>query len=167
MPVGRIDADLLQTVVTVVQRFKLQGLQANTAQRISIEGVPAESIDEIVKMLYGVGDRCPQSIIACRGHSGCKNGLQDTLNMARRLEDLLLGFEQIPAHLKIGISGCPRCCGQSFVRDLGLIGTRKGWILSFGSNGGSKVRCGDEILVNASSDDIPMNGLDADEVIAG
>ena len=154
MPLGRIDADLLDTIANVVRRFNLPGLQANTAQRISIEGVPAESVDEIVKMLNGVGDRCPQSIIACRGQGGCKNGLQETLDMATRLEDLLLGLEQMPAHLKIGLSGCPRCCGQSYVRDCGLVGTNNGWTLVFGGNGGNKVRCGDEILVNASSEEI-------------
>lgn len=157
MPLGRIDAGLLETINNVVLRFNLPGLQANTAQRVSIEGVPAESVDEIVKMLNGVGDRCPQSIIACRGHSGCKNGLQETLAMATRVEALLLIHKQMPAHLKIGLSGCPRCCGQSYVKDLGFIGTRKGWILSFGGNGGSKVRCGDEILVNASPDEVLLS----------
>ena len=40
------------------------------------------------------------------------------------------------------------------MRDCGLVGTNNGWILVFGGNGGNKVRCGDEILVNASSEEI-------------
>ena len=34
MPLGMIDADLLEAIATVVREFKLPGLQANTAQRM-------------------------------------------------------------------------------------------------------------------------------------
>jgi NAD(P)H-nitrite reductase large subunit len=99
-----------------------------------------------------VGNRCPQSITACRGRGGCKRGLQDTHEMAMQIEEILIGFKQMPAHLKVGLSGCSRCCGASYVRDIGLVGTPKGWILVFGGNAGRRVRSGDELLVDASEE---------------
>ncbi len=152
MPFGRLDAEALEAVADIVRRFGLPGVQASTAQRISIEGIPAGSVDEIVTMLNGVGNRCPQSITACRGRVGCKRGMQDTQAMARKVEEVLMGFSQMPAHLKVGLSGCPRCCGASYVRDIGLVGTPGGWTLVFGGNAGRKVRGGDEILVNSLQD---------------
>lgn len=150
MPLGKLDADQLEAVVAVVRRFGLIGVQVTTGQRITIEGIPAACVDEVVSALHGVGDRCPQGITACRGRRNCKNGLQDTQTMASRLEELFIGLTQMPAHIKAGISGCPRCCGASYVRDIGLVGTPKGWNLMFGGNAGRRARCGDEILVDAS-----------------
>jgi NAD(P)H-nitrite reductase large subunit len=152
MPFGRLDIDQLEAVFNVLQRFNLPGVQANTAQRIVIDNIPAEFVDEAVKMLNGIGSYCQQSITACKGLRGCKRGLQDTQEMAMHLEEILIGFNQMPAHLKVGLSGCHRCCGASYVKDIGLVGTSKGWTLVFGGNAGRMVRCGDEILVNTSQE---------------
>ncbi len=46
--------------------------------------------------------------------------------MAAGIEEMLMGFNRMPAHLKVGLSGCPRCCGASYVRDIGLVGTGRG-----------------------------------------
>ena len=43
-----------------------------------------------------------------------------------------------PAKLKIGVSGCLRCCGESYLRDIGLVGTTKGWTVIFGGNSGRR-----------------------------
>jgi NAD(P)H-nitrite reductase large subunit len=154
MPLGVLDAGQLETIAVIIKKFKLPGIRANTAQRISIEGIPAQSLDQVVKMLNGIGDLCPQSITACRGLGECKHGLQDTQSMAMKIDKILRPPVQMPAHLKFGLSGCPRCCGQSYVKDFGLIGTGKGWTLIFGGASGRKVRCGDEIITGAPGDQV-------------
>lgn len=58
-----------------------------------------------------------------------------------------------PGKIKIGISGCPRCCGESHTRDIGLIGTNKGWTVIFGGNGGTRPRIGDVIAKNLSREE--------------
>jgi len=49
----------------------------------------------------------------------------------------------LPAKLKMGVSGCLRCCGESYLRDVGLLGSAKGWTVIFGGNSGGKPRIGD------------------------
>ncbi len=149
MPLGKLDVDGLETIVAVIRKFNLPGIRATTGQRVTIEGIPADSVDEIVDMLNGVGSRTPQSIIACRGHGDCKHGLQNTQTMAMQVEEVLCDSVQIPTHLKIGLSGCSRCCGNSYIQDIGLVGTPDGWTLVIGGKAGSSVRCGDDLLVDS------------------
>lgn len=59
--------------------------------------------------------------------------------------DKQFAAQTFPAKVKIGISGCPRCCGESHTRDIGIMGTNKGWTVLFGGNGGTRPRFGDVI----------------------
>ena len=43
------------------------------------------------------------------------------------------------------MSGCQFCCAESFVRDIGLIGKKSGWTVTFGGNAGNRARVGDVI----------------------
>jgi NAD(P)H-nitrite reductase large subunit len=58
----------------------------------------------------------------------------------------------LPAKVKFGVSGCPFCCGESYVRDVGLIGTKKGWNVIFGGNSGAKARVGDLLAKGLDKD---------------
>ena len=79
--------------------------------------------------------------------------------MAERVELRLRALAEgmpLPAKVRVGISGCPRCCGESYVRDIGLVGGRKGWTLAFGGNAGARPRAADELA----------SGLDEDQALA-
>ena len=52
-------------------------------------------------------------------------------------------------------SGCPFCCGESFVRDIGIFGKKKGWTFIIGGSSARRPRIGD----------ILKEDLDRDEVI--
>jgi NAD(P)H-nitrite reductase large subunit len=53
----------------------------------------------------------------------------------------------------MGISGCPRCCGESHTRDIGIMGTSRGWTVIFGGNSGTRPRIGDIIARNLSGEE--------------
>ena len=72
--------------------------------------------------------------------------------MGTRLEKLYAGAE-LPAKTKMGVSGCPLNCAESFVRDVGLSATKKGWKVIVGGNSGNKPRIGDVIAKNLSDDE--------------
>jgi NAD(P)H-nitrite reductase large subunit len=74
----------------------------------------------------------------------CRYGNQDSISLARAL-DGQFKEQAFPAKIKIGVSGCPRCCGESHTRDIGIMGTNKGWTVFFGGNAGTRPRFADLI----------------------
>jgi NAD(P)H-nitrite reductase large subunit len=62
---------------------------------------------------------------------------------------------ELPSKLKMGVSGCLNTCAESSIKDIGLIGTAKGWKLLAGGSSGIKPRIADLIA----------EGLDDDEAL--
>jgi NAD(P)H-nitrite reductase large subunit len=56
----------------------------------------------------------------------------------------------LPAKVKIGVSGCPFCCGESFVRDIGIFGKKKGWTFIVGGSSARRPRIGDVLIESLS-----------------
>jgi NAD(P)H-nitrite reductase large subunit len=116
--------------------------------------------DEIDKIWEELGtdigratELCVHYAQACPGTAVCKFGVQDSLGLGIELEKMFEGVE-LPAKFKFGVSGCPLCCGESYVRDVGLIGKKKGWTLIFGGNSGAKARIGDVLAEDLSKEDV-------------
>jgi len=95
---------------------------------------------------------CVHYVQACPGTEVCKFGVRDSLSLGLKLEKLYVGMD-LPAKVKMGVSGCPFCCAESYVRDIGLIGKKKGWILTFGGNSGGRPRIGDVIAEDIADDE--------------
>jgi len=78
--------------------------------------------------------------------------MQDSISLAREISDNYAG-EEYPGKIKIGISGCPRCCGESRVRDIGIMGSAKGWTVFFGGHSGFNARMGEQVRTGLNSDE--------------
>lgn len=65
-------------------------------------------------------------------------GTQYTTRLGIRLEKT---FEYIdtPHKFKMGVSGCPRSCVESGVKDFGIISVENGFQIYIGGNGGTEV----------------------------
>jgi NAD(P)H-nitrite reductase large subunit len=61
---------------------------------------------------------------------------------------------ELPAKVKIGISGCPFCCGESFVRDIGILGKKNGWTFIVGGSSARRPRIGDILTENLSKKEV-------------
>lgn len=94
---------------------------------------------------------CKIHINSCPSLASCKYAVVDSTELEKKLSQALDSFD-VPAKVKIGISGCLMCCTMPKVRDLGFIATRKGWELHFGGNGGNKPRIADLLGSNLTSD---------------
>jgi NAD(P)H-nitrite reductase large subunit len=68
-----------------------------------------------------------------------------------RLEERFRNRE-LPAKLKIGVSGCPFCCAESHLRDIGVFGKKNGWTFIVGGNAGGRPRVGDVLAQDVSAD---------------
>lgn len=142
---GRVCADDLSVVNHVVQEFGLPGIRLSAARTMVVEGVPNDLAGRVQQALGSACASVQYMISGCPGNDVCKRGALSTASMAQRLEKVLEDIGTMPAPVKCGLSGCPRCCGESVVRDVGLMGTGKGWTVFFGGNAGRKIRAGDEV----------------------
>jgi len=78
--------------------------------------------------------------------------------MGLKLDEKYHGME-MPSKFKMGVSGCPNSCAEPAVKDLGLMGTAKGWTVLVGGNAARKPRLG-QVLAEALSDEEAMALVD-------
>lgn len=156
-PAGMITPEILDGVSRVVRKYGIPIIKITSGQRLALVGIKREDIDPIWQELQmDVGqavELCLHYVQACPGTAVCAYGRQDSLGLGIEIEKFFYGYE-LPAKVKIGVSGCPFCCGESYVRDIGVIGKNKGWILTFGGNSGNRPRIADIIAENISSDEV-------------
>ena len=147
-PVGLVSPEILEAISSVVRKYNIPITKITSGQRLALVGIKHEDLDQIwqdLKMEVGAAvELCVHYVQACPGTEVCKFGVRDSLGLGLELEKLYVGMD-LPAKVKIGVSGCPFCCAESYVRDIGLIGKNKGWIVTFGGNSGGRPRIGDVI----------------------
>lgn len=148
-PLGQVTAEELNAINSVVQDYGLPGVRVTGRQRIMIQGIPEEKLQEIIERLGHVGNPNKYFVQACVGSTKCRLGMRDSLDMAQRLEDYLNDFE-LPAKIKSGVAGCSMSCAESYVRDVGMVAKKKGWLVLFGGNAGKGVRKGDVLAEDVS-----------------
>jgi NAD(P)H-nitrite reductase large subunit len=152
-PVGLVSPAVLEAVSAAVRKYNIPITKITSGQRLALIGITREEVDQVwhdLKMEVGPAiELCVHYVQACPGTEVCKFGVRDSLGLGLELEKLYVGMD-LPAKVKIGVSGCPFCCAESYVRDIGLIGRKKGWILTFGGNSGGRPRIGDVIAEDLS-----------------
>jgi len=149
MSQGQLSAHQLVAIASVVEEYGLAGVRLTTGQKVMIDGVPADVLQDVIARIGPVGKLYKYSVQACLGNTGCKFGQQDSMAMAAELERFLDSFD-LPTKLKSSVSGCTMCCAESMIRDVGMIAKKSGWIVSFGGNGGRRARRAD-VLTNKAS----------------
>ena len=155
-PMGLVTPDILENIARVARKHEIPIIKITSAQRMALVGMKPEIVEQVWQELgLDMGpavEVCVHYVQACPGTEVCKFGIRDSLGLGLRLEKLYVGMD-LPAKVKMGVSGCPFCCAESYVRDIGLIGKHKGWILTFGGNSGGRPRIGDVIAENINDGD--------------
>ncbi len=156
-PIGVVTPDILENIARVARKYEIPVIKITSAQRMALVGIKPEILDQVWEDLGmdpapAVG-LCVHYVQACPGNTLCKYGIQDSLGLGKKLEELLVGME-LPAKTKIGISGCPLSCGESHVRDFGAFGKKSGWTVTFGGNSGGRPRIGDVIAADLSDSEV-------------
>jgi dissimilatory sulfite reductase (desulfoviridin) alpha/beta subunit len=75
----------------------------------------------------------------------CKFGQIETGELAKEIHDAYFGFE-LPAKLKIAITGCKNNCAKVEANDIGVRGVNHGYQLYFGGCFGHETRVGQSFL---------------------
>jgi|SRR5208337_722905 len=157
IPAGAVSPEDLETIARVAKKFRIPLIKITSGQRFLLVGVQEQDIAAVREGLGKLGSASitpgVRYVQSCPGISHCRNGTQDSLSLAREISDEYAGKE-FPAKIKIGISGCPRCCGESRVRDIGIMGTPKGWTVFFGGHSGFHVHQGVQVATCLTSDEV-------------
>ncbi len=158
IPGGIMDVSTLRKIADVAEKYNASAVKITSAQRMAIVGLKAEDLDSVwteLDMPPGAAiGLCVRSVKICPGTTFCKRGQQDSVGVGLKLDKLYHGME-MPSKLKMGVSGCLNTCAESSIKDIGLIGTAKGWKLLAGGSSGLKPRIADLIA----------EGLDDDEAL--
>jgi NAD(P)H-nitrite reductase large subunit len=148
LPCGVVTPQTLRRIADVAEKYGVAMLKLTSAQRIAMLGIREQDVDAIWDALGmdrgSVVGICVRSIKVCPGTTFCKRGQLDSMEVGRRLDEKYHGME-LPGKMKMGVSGCPNQCGETSFKDIGLVGTPKGWRIYVGGNGGTNPRIG-EIL---------------------
>lgn len=157
LPCGVVTPKQLRDIADVAEKYEAKAIKVTGAQRIAIVGITEEAIDKAwadLGMQPGAAiGLCVRSVKACPGTTFCKRGQQDSLSLGMKLDKLYHG-KQLPNKLKIGVSGCGNSCADNHFRDIGIMGTPKGWNIFAGGRGGMKPRIGDLIMASVHDDEV-------------
>jgi NAD(P)H-nitrite reductase large subunit len=152
IPGGIIQPEKLRIIADVAEKYDLI-LKVTSAQRIAIVGIREKDIDSIWEELdmkpgAAIG-LCVRSIKICPGTTYCKRGQQDSVGIGLKLDEKYHGME-LPFKLKMAVSGCMNSCAEPVIKDIGLMGTSKGYRLYAGGSSGVSPRLGDLIAEELS-----------------
>jgi NAD(P)H-nitrite reductase large subunit len=147
---GVVTPDELEAVAKVAREHNVPLVKITSGQRFALIGLKEEAVNPACEALpYKLAGHYVQ---ACPGNAWCKFGTQDSLAMSDAI-DQRFSSAAVPAKIKFGVSGCPICCAESYVRDIGLVGSRKGWTIVLGGNSGSRARIADVLTEGLSTEE--------------
>ncbi len=138
---GETNSSELRRIADVVDKYNIPSVKVTGGQRIDLLGVKKEDLTNVWKDLgmpsghaYG---KTLRTVKTCVGSEWCRFGTQDSTRMGRELEKALWRM-YAPHKVKLAVSGCPRNCAESGIKDVGIIGVDSGWEIYIAGNGGIK-----------------------------
>lgn len=155
---GVMDVPTARRIADVAEKYGVKRLKITGDSRMALIGIKEEDLDAAYEDL-GIKPEtgtalCQQFIKACPGNTFCTRGQQDTLSLAQKVEEQFYPYPKISSKVKIGISGCFNSCSEPAIKDIGLIGLPKGWILMVGGAGGKDPMIAQVIAKNLSEDEV-------------
>jgi nitrite reductase (NADH) large subunit len=138
---GETTASELRRIADVVDRYAIPTVKVTGGQRIDLLGVKKEDLPAVWKELDMPSGhayaKALRTVKTCVGSEWCRFGTQDSTQMGKDLEHALWRM-YAPHKVKLAVSGCPRNCAESGIKDVGVIGVDSGWELYVAGNGGIK-----------------------------
>ncbi|MCX7780965.1 MAG: NAD(P)/FAD-dependent oxidoreductase [Negativicutes bacterium] len=160
-----LDPNILRQIADIAEKYQAKALKLTSAQRIAIVGIAPEDIDKAwqdLGMKPGAAlGLCVRSVKICPATHFCKRAQQDAVTLGLALDEKYHSMK-LPSKFKIGISGCMNSCSECAVKDMGFIGTPKGFHVLIGGNAGVRPRLGNVLMENIAPEDVlPM----ADKIV--
>jgi nitrite reductase (NADH) large subunit len=137
----------LRRIADVAEKYEVPLVKLTGGQRIDLLGVRKEDLPAIWADLgmpsghaYAKSFR---TVKTCVGSDFCRFGVGDSTALGIAIESRFQGLEG-PGKMKLAVSGCPRNCAESYVKDVGVVAVDGGrWEIHVGGAAGAHVRKGD------------------------
>ena len=138
---GATNSAELRRIADVVDKFNIPTVKVTGGQRLDLLGIKKEDLPAVWKDLDMPSGhayaKALRTVKTCVGSEWCRFGTQDSTRMGQELERALWRM-QAPHKVKLAVSGCPRNCAESGIKDVGVIGVDSGWEIYVAGNGGIK-----------------------------
>ena len=160
---GVTSIEQLRKIADVAEKYDVPMIKLTGGQRIDLLGVPKEDLPKIWADLdmpsgYAYG-KSFRTVKTCVGSDFCRFGLGDSTALGIALESRYQGIEG-PGKMKLAVSGCPRNCAESLVKDVGVVAVEGGrWEIYVGGAAGAHIRKGDLLVtVDTPEEVITLTG---------
>lgn len=154
---GVTTPDQLRRIADVADKYDVPMVKITGGQRIDLLGIKGELLPSVWADLgYPSGHayaKAVRTVKTCVGDTLCRYGVQDSIALGIRMEKLYQGIP-CPAKIKMAVSGCPRNCSETTIKDIGVVGIQTGWEIYVGGNGGVKVRIADLLTVVTTMEEV-------------
>ncbi|MEE2522179.1 nitrite reductase large subunit NirB [Pseudarthrobacter sp. J75] len=150
----------LRRIADVAEKHKVPLIKLTGGQRIDLLGIPKEDLPQVWADLdmpsgYAYG-KSFRTVKTCVGKDFCRYGTGDSTRLGVEIESLFQGIEA-PAKLKLAVSGCPRNCAESLVKDVGVVAVEGGrWEIYVGGAAGAHIRKGDLLATVDDPDEVKV-----------
>ena len=138
----------LESISKVLRKHNIEKIRFGTNNRLSVELPEGTDLDAVIDELDEFSKPGNANGItyvrSCPAKDQCKYSCADAPEIGKRIENIELP-RPLTAKVKVSIAGCHMCCSEPYIRDIGLVATKKGWRLLFGGNGGGRPRIGDMV----------------------
>jgi len=154
---GVTTPDQLRKIADVADKYAVPMVKVTGGQRIDLLGVKKDDLVDMWKDLdmpsgYAYG-KSIRTVKTCVGSEFCRFGTQNSTQLGIDIEK---AFDHMwaPHKVKFAVSGCPRNCAESGVKDVGIIGVDSGWEIYVGGNGGIKTEAAQFLCKVKTSDEV-------------
>lgn len=156
-PGGIVDPATLRKIADVAEKYGASALKMTSEQKLAIVGLKEEDLDAAwadLGMEAGIRTGpCVKAVKFCPGTTFCKKGQQDAVSLGLKLDEKYTGMK-LPYMMKMAVSGCPSSCAEPSIKDIGIMGTAKGYTLMVGGSAGLSSRFADVVAKNLSEEEV-------------
>jgi len=154
---GVTNPDQLRRIADVADKYHVPLVKITGGQRIDLVGISGELLSSVWADLgMPSGHAYTKAVRTCKtcvGETFCRFGVQDSMTLGIEMEQRYQGIPS-PAKIKMAVSGCPRNCAESGIKDIGVVGIHSGWEIYIGGNGGIKSKVAELLTVANTREEV-------------
>lgn len=127
VPLGRMNADELEELADLADKYGNGSLRTCNTQNILITHVPEEKVEALLaepllQRITPFPKPFSGHAVSCTGIEFCNLALTETKERMRKIVEYLDARIPLDTPIRLHINGCPNSCGQQQIADIGLQG---------------------------------------------